>query len=155
VILQKQRLVSNKEFFDKKLRNHNTNLKFVHFYSLSVIIYTLFVIVNVIFDLLNRIDAIKLQVNKNYMNDDIGHGTGYLASSHEHVTVSSQAFSIGNLFSLLDNLNKKESASIVKFEYYEQIAHFMEILAHSSKFYIYSLVSVHLRCFCSRNKMFF
>jgi hypothetical protein len=146
-------LVSNKDFSDKKLRNHNTNLKFVHFYSLSVIIYTLFVIVNVIFDLLNRIDAIKLQVNKNYMNDDVGHG--YLASSHEHVTVSSQAFSIGNLFSLLDNLNKKESASIVKYEYYEPIAHFMEILAHSSKFYIYSLVSVHLRCFCSRKQNVF
>jgi hypothetical protein len=114
----------NDNLKQKNLLRHSLHVKFVQFYSIMAIFYSLFKIFPVIFQLVSLFDEVKY----NRKNNSII----YLQTILNFATRN-----------LLDQLDKKLMPQNIKFQYYDAIAHFMEIIAHSCKFYLFILVSYH------------
>ena len=118
------------------------NLKFVQFYSIFAFVYSIFLFARVSIELMNGIIAAKVG-DGHFEDNDINNGI--FGNS-----LSTSKFE--SLFSQLDDVIKTQTEPVIKYKYYESIAHFMEILAHSCKLCIYGCISVHLRFFCTRRK---
>ena len=110
----------------RNFQRHSLHIRFVQFYSIMAIFYSLFKIFRVIFQLIFYINVVRNNYSINFQ------AILNLATSN-----------------LLD---KKLLPVDIKFQYHESIAHSMEIIAHSFKLFLYIFVSVHYRCFLKTNR---